>query len=95
MKPDEIDLNKIEKGSYLLPDPGGEVVRDLIGRMRSLREQASALVWRMDEIHADPLYHAVWMSAGIHGIDYSDGPTYEAELGALRTALGIPEPKGE
>lgn len=47
---------------------------------------AKALVARLDMIEADDRYQSVWLHAYNHGLPYT-GPTYEAELQALRAAL--------
>lgn len=36
-------LNRMHSASYLLPDPGGEVVRDLIQRIRAIEAENAAL----------------------------------------------------
>jgi hypothetical protein len=52
-----------------------------------LAEAARALVGRLDQIERDPRYQAVWHAYLVHGGRYT-GPTYTAELAALREALG-------
>lgn len=47
---------------------------------------AAALVARLDAVHADPRYQAVWAMYQIHGGQYTE-PKYETELAALRDAL--------
>lgn len=51
-----------------------------------LREAAQAFVDKIDAIHADPAFQSVWTVNQIHVGSYT-GPTYTAELAALRSAL--------
>ncbi len=44
---------------------------------------AQSLCRKMRLIHEDHLFKSVWVSAQLHGIDYTNGPTYEDELAAL------------
>ncbi len=62
-------------------------------RERELVAALKTLVDRLDWTHEQPLYHAVWESAMIHGIDYSQGPQYVKELDVARTALARAEAK--
>lgn len=57
-----------------------------------LREASSQFITRIEAIHDDPLYRAVWESAANHGIDYSKGPKYDEELAHLRAALTATNP---
>lgn len=52
----------------------------------TVTEAARALVAKLNEVHADPRYMAIWYLAAAHGAPY-DGPKYEAELQALTAAL--------
>lgn len=52
-----------------------------------LLSAAKNLSGKMKAIHNDPLYLAVWQSALSHGVNYSQGPTYEHELKALNKAI--------
>jgi len=51
-----------------------------------LVDALTTLVSRLDAVHADPRYIAVWFSYQIHGGQYTD-PTYHDELKAARAAL--------
>ena len=59
------------------------------GSLRELVRAAKGLVEKLDSLPDDPLYMAVWQSAYLHGIDYSKGPKYVAELERLKKALGL------
>lgn len=54
-------------------------------------EAATALVAKLDAVHADPKYGAVWAIAQAHYGQY-DGPKYEDELNTLRAALAARTP---
>lgn len=65
-----------------------------------LMSAARALCKKMDMIHDNPLYQAVWTCAWNHGVNYTHGPTYELELKALKAAVksanaGSPNGAGE
>jgi hypothetical protein len=62
------------------PTPPAEV--DVVEAVRA----AQALVDRLEFIHADPAYMAVWTSNHIHNGPYS-GPQYKNELDDLKAAL--------
>jgi hypothetical protein len=59
----------------------------------SARAALEALVARLDEVHADPRYRAVWALAHSYGVDYR-GPRYDRELEAARLALRSTEGRG-
>jgi hypothetical protein len=61
-------------------------------RDEEIRRKAKALVEKIEAIHADNRYRAVWEVAFVHGYKY-DGPQYVEELSALKTALA--QPKGD
>jgi len=44
------------------------------------------LISKLNEIHDDPKYQAVWQIYAIHGMTYS-GPNYEEELRDLVVAV--------
>ncbi len=48
---------------------------------------ARKLVDKMEFIHKDPLYKAIWYSAFMHGVTYENGPTYTGELATLKSLL--------
>ena len=56
-------------------------------RSGDLLAAARALCKKMDAIHNDPLYQAVWACAWSHGVNYADGPTYEQEFKDLKAAV--------
>ncbi|HSE03749.1 MAG TPA: hypothetical protein VLK35_06295 [Methylomirabilota bacterium] len=56
-----------------------------------LREAATALLVKLDAVHADGRYAAVWQISQMHVGPY-DGPKYEVEMAALRAALTPPTP---
>lgn len=51
--------------------------------------RAKKLVEKLEEIHADPRFKAVWTNARIHGLEYTS-LSYEAELLKLKEALLLP-----
>jgi hypothetical protein len=51
---------------------------------------AKTLLERLDSIHEDGAYQAVWNIYTVHSGQYK-GPTYVEELAALRTTLAEPE----
>lgn len=63
-------------------------------RLEALREALRGLVRRLDEIHADGRYKAVWEISQLHVGPYI-GPTYVEALNAARAALaaGRNEPR--
>ncbi len=63
-------------------DDAGRLARELL----ALKTAFLALVDRLDEIHQDPAYMAVWTVHQMHVGPYR-GPTYVAELVAARAAL--------
>lgn len=58
-------------------------------RLEAVEGAAKHLVDRLDAVHADARYAAVWHIAQMHVGPYL-GPMYAAELNALRTALTEP-----
>ncbi len=56
------------------------------GERDQLRIAANAVVAKLDVIHDDPKYQAVWQLAAAHQYRYN-GPDYVAELRDLRAAL--------
>lgn len=56
-----------------------------------LLEAAKALVLKLDQINDDPAFVGVFQMASIHGAPYS-GPSWVAELDALRTTIKSTEP---
>ena len=54
----------------------------------NILSSAKKLVAKLDAVHADPKYRAVWTNAEIHGMRYS-GPRYDDELESLREVLEI------
>ena len=61
-------------------------VKALTVENERLREIFGALVAKMDLIHEDPKFIAVWQIAQAHYGQYT-GPKYEDELNAARAAL--------
>lgn len=55
---------------------------------------ARALLAKVDEVHADEGYQRVWRVQQLYASPYR-GPTYEAELEALREALSALDAKRE
>lgn len=51
--------------------------------MDNLLILVKALIDKIDEVHLDSRYAAVWHLARLHGCEY-DGPTYTNEFNALR-----------
>lgn len=68
-----------------MSDPVAEVAR-LREENERLRKAAQELVDRIDLIHANESYKAIWVCALVNHCEYT-GPTYEAELKALSAAL--------
>jgi hypothetical protein len=58
----------------------------LLARVAKLEAALSGLVYRLDEIHEDLAYKAVWTSYMLHGGRYQ-GPTYVDALAEARAAL--------
>jgi len=54
--------------------------------LRAVREAATALLAKMDAVHADPRYVSVWTVNQIHMGPYT-GPKYDDEMTDLRAAL--------
>lgn len=54
----------------------------------AIRKAAAALVAKLDAIHEDPRYQAVWIIAKVRNGSY-EGPQYRDELEALRSLLTI------
>ncbi len=54
----------------------------------AIRRAAAALVAKLDTIHEDHRYQAVWTIAQAHNGSY-EGPQYRDELEALRSLLTI------
>ena len=54
--------------------------------------EAAALCARLDLIHKNPQYKAVWDSARVHGATHDGQPTYEHELKALKAAVEVMRP---
>lgn len=48
---------------------------------------ARVLLSKLDAVHRDPRFQAVWVNAEIHGMTYS-GLSYDHELEDLRAAIG-------
>ena len=65
---------------------GDAMVEDLQERISTLEAALRGLVDRLDVIHADPKYRAVWEIYMIHQGPYS-GPQYGDELEIARKAL--------
>lgn len=63
------------------------VVSKLEQEINRIGGAAKALVARLESIHNDPHYMAVWESYAIHGGNYSNGPKYDKELESLKTAI--------
>jgi len=51
------------------------------------RKALQRLVEQLEWVHQQPQYRSVWEMYMIHGGDYRNGPSYEAELRAARKAL--------
>ncbi len=60
--------------------------KDLQAENEKMRKALTALVAKLDLVHADARYEAAWMISQLHGKPYS-GPTYIVELTAARAAL--------
>lgn len=62
-----------------------------------LRGALENLVNRLEFIHADSHYKSVWSLYYVHGGDYSNGPKYDKELVAAKSALADsgPDPVAE
>jgi hypothetical protein len=58
----------------------------LRAKYEALQRAATAMVEKIDAIHASPDYQAVWILAANLGMPYR-GPDYSGELQALRAAL--------
>jgi hypothetical protein len=61
-------------------------LRNNAERLLDVARKARALSDKLEAIHDDPRYQAVWMSYQVHGGNYLE-PTYMNELDALRKAL--------
>ena len=81
--------------SWMDKAKNGEADRDTLrARNVALVEAFSALITRLDVVHADPRYQGIWVSAMVHGIKY-DEPTYTDQLAAARAALAADAKAGE
>jgi hypothetical protein len=58
---------------------------------KAVRDACAALVKKLDEVHDDLNYKAVWYLYNAHGGTYR-GPTYYDELNRAREALKEPTP---
>jgi hypothetical protein len=58
-----------------------------MNRQQEIIEASTKLVRKLEAIHEDPKYQAVWQMYAIHGMTYS-GPKYDKELIALKELLG-------
>jgi hypothetical protein len=58
-------------------------VRAMAAELLALREAATALVRKIDRVHRDPRYEAVWCISQLHVGPY-EGPQFKDELDALR-----------
>lgn len=67
----------------------------MVNPLETIRDRAAALVAKLDQVHADKRFEAVWDTAQAHLGPYT-GPSYTAELNALDLALALaaepPEP---
>lgn len=70
-------------------DPDPPTISSPPDSPQALRAAAWALVQKLEGVHASPAYQWVWQCAQLHSGPYQ-GPTYEAELAALRFALASP-----
>jgi uncharacterized protein YhaN len=61
-------------------------LRKVVASDAKLREALQSLCDRLDKVHDDPNYAAVWRVSQIHIGQYT-GPTYWNELAAARAAL--------
>ena len=66
-----------------------EIRSAYLDRLNDLTEAAQQLVQKLQRIHADPRYQAVWTIAVAHGVQYR-GETYEAELNRLAELVTPP-----
>lgn len=65
---------------------GSDVQLDVTAWLIDVKDAATALLARMQEIEASPAYQGVWATAHVHGAIYN-GPTWEAERNRLDTLL--------
>ena len=61
-------------------------ISDTRAKLDRMRKALEALVNKLDLVHKDHSYMAVWQMAAVHGCVY-DGPTYADELTDARLAL--------
>lgn len=76
-------LDALLNGAIAIEKAARRTHRDTPGEVV---DAAKALLVKLDEVHADPRYQAVWTLARIHSAPYG-GPTYTEEVAALRSAL--------
>ena len=69
------------------PKPDPQLPGDPAVVSSDLLAAARALCDKMDAIHNDPLYQAIWTCAWNHGINYEHGPKYEQELANLKATV--------
>ena len=60
--------------------------RAMTPREAQLAEALRTLVEKLDAVHADPRFQAVWTSYMVHGGRYTE-PRYDKELSAAKAAL--------
>jgi hypothetical protein len=61
---------------------------DALARVAALETAGRALVEKLDAVHADGKYQAVWQISALH-VGCYNGPQYGEELDELRAALGV------
>ena len=62
-------------------------IRLLLAQRDRYEKALRDLVERLEYVHNHEHYKSVWTLYMIHGGDYSNGPTYKAELDAAQEAL--------